>query len=334
MKVGSFWLKRLGICSLAVFSFWSASSYAPAAAADFPDHPISLVVPFAAGGPVDVIARAVADGMSKEINGTVVVENKPGAGGAIAFSYVGRAKPDGYTLVAVDMSFVVLSHFHDNVGYDPVKDFKMVGQTTLSTLVLVVPADSKTQDLDSFVQNARQAGEGVSIANAGLGSTPHLAGLSFAKVAKIKPLMVPYRGMTPAVTDLLAGRISSAFVGPQSAVGLVQEGKLKMLAAIGQERLKEAPNVPTFAEKGMDLPGFKRGTWYGIAAPAGTPAPVIEKLNAALNRALDKPDLQKRLEPIGIFVQKTTPSEFDGFIRDQVAQWNEIAATVKAAAKP
>jgi tripartite-type tricarboxylate transporter receptor subunit TctC len=114
----------------------------------------------------------------------------------------------------------------------------------------------------------------------------------------------------------------------------VQEGKLKMLAAIGQERLKEAPNVPTFAEKGMDLPGFKRGTWYGIAAPAGTPAPVIEKLNAALNRALDKPDLQKRLEPIGIFVQKTTPSEFDGFIRDQVAQWNEIAATVKAAAKP
>lgn len=334
MKIVSFCLRRLWICSLAVFAVLTGSTHAPAQAADFPDHPISLIVPFAAGGPVDLIARAVAEGMSKEIGGTVVVENKAGAGGAIAFSYVGRAKPDGYTLVAVDMSFVVLSHFHDNVGYDPVKDFKMVGQTTRSTLALVVPADSKTQDLESFIQNARKGGEAVSIGNAGIGSTPHLAGLAFAKVAKIKPLMVPYRGMAPAVTDLLAGRISSAFASPQSAVALVKEGKLKMLAAIGQERLKEAPGVPTFAEKGMDLPGFARGTWYGVAAPAGTPAPVIEKLNAALNRALDKPDLQKRLEPLGIFVQKTTPSEFDGFIRDQVTQWNEIASTVKADAKP
>ena len=330
MKIVSFCLKRLWICSLAVVGALPASSFAPAAAADFPDHPISLIVPFAAGGPVDVIARAVADGMSKEIDGTVVVENKPGAGGAIAFGYVGRAKPDGYTLVAVDMSFVVLSHFHDNVGYDPVKDFKMVGQSTLSTLVLVVPADSKTPDLESFIQNARKAGEGVSIGNAGIGSTPHLAGLSFAKVARIKPLMVPYRGMTPAITDLLAGRIAGAFVAPPGAVGLVKEGKLKMLAAIGRERLKEAPDVPTFAEKGMDLPGFGRGTWYGLAAPAGTPAAVVDKLNAALNRALERQDLQKRLESIGVYVQKTTPSEFDGFIREQVSQRNEIAAAVKA----
>ncbi|MBS0536730.1 MAG: tripartite tricarboxylate transporter substrate binding protein [Proteobacteria bacterium] len=334
MKVVDFCLKRLWICSLAVLGVLPGSTHAPAVAAEFPDHPISLVVPFAPGGPVDVIARAVADGMSKEIDGTVVIENKPGAGGAIAFSYVGRAKPDGYTLVAVDMSFVVLSHFHDNVGYDPVKDFKMVGQTTLSTLVLVVPADSTTPDLQSFVEHARQAGEGVSIGNAGLGSTPHLAGLSFAKVAKIKPLMVPYRGMTPAITDLLAGRISSAFVAPPGAVGLVKEGKLKMLATIGRERLKEAPDVPTFAEKGLDLPGFGRGTWYGLAAPAGTPAAIVDKLNAALNRALDRPDLQKRLESIGVYVQKTSPSEFDGFIRDQVAQWNGIAAAVKADAKP
>ena len=334
MKVGIFWLKRFCLCSFFALGLLPASFTSRAAAAEFPDHPITLVVPFAAGGPVDVIARAVADGISKEINGTVVVENKAGAGGAIAFAYVARSKPDGYTLVAVDMSFAVLSHFHNDVGYDPVKDFKMIGQTTESTLVLVVPADSKTPDLESFIANARKAGDGVSIANAGLGSTPHLAGLSFAKAAKIEPLMVPYRGMTPAVTDLLAGRITSAFVGPQSAMGLVQEGKLKMLAAIGQERLKEAPSVPTFAEKGIDLPGFKHGTWYGIAAPAGTPPAVIEKLNAALNRALAKPDVQKRLEPLGIFVRKTTPAEFDSFISDQVSQWNEIASKVKASAKP
>lgn len=334
MKVGSSWSKRIYVSSLVVFCSLCGLLQPRALAANFPDRPISLVVPFAAGGPVDVIARAVADGLAKELNGTVVVDNKAGAGGAIAFSYVARSKPDGYTLVAVDMSFAVLPHFHRDAGYDPDKDFRMIGQTTRSTLVLVVPADSKTPDLKSFIQNARRTGEGVSIANAGIGSTPHLAALSFAKVAKIKPLMVPYRGMTPAVTDLLAGRITSAFVGPQSAIGLVKEGKLKMLAAIGQKRLKEAPGVPTFSEKGMNLPGFKRGTWYGLAAPAGTPTPIIERLNAALNRALDKPDLQKRLEPLGIYVQKTTPSEFDGFVRDQVAQWNEIAATVKADAKP
>ena len=331
MKVGSVSLKRLCASSLVACGLLSGLFHSRATAAEFPDRPITLIVPFAAGGPVDVIARAVADGIAKEINGTVVVENKAGAGGAIAFAYVARSKPDGYTLVAVDMSFAVLSHFHNDVGYDPVKDFKMVGQTTESTLVLVVPADSKTPDLESFIENARKAGDGVSIANAGLGSTPHLAGLSFAKAAKIAPLMVPYRGMTPAVTDLLAGRITSAFVGPQSAVGLVQEGKLKMLAAIGQQRLKEAPAVPTFAEKGIDLPGFKRGTWYGLAAPAGTPKAVIDKLNAALNRALDKPDVQKRLEPLGIFVKKTTPSEFDSFIAEQVTQWNGIAAQVKTA---
>ena len=334
MKVGSVWLKRLRIGSLAIVGLLHGSFNSPAAAADFPDHSISLVVPFAAGGPVDVIARAVAEGLSKELDGTVVVENKAGAGGAIAFGYVARSKPDGYTLVAVDMSFAVLSHFNKDVGYDPVKDFRMIGQTSRSTLVLVVPGDSPTPNLESFIQHARKAGQGVSIANAGIGSTPHLAGLALARVANIDPLMVPYRGMTPAVTDLLGGRIASAFVAPQSAVALVAEGKLKMLAAIGEDRLKEAPGVPTFAEKGMDLPGFKRGTWYGLAAPAGTPAPVVEKLNAALNRALDKPELQKRLEPLGIFVHKTKPSEFDDFIRDQVSQWNSIAATVKSVAKP
>ena len=257
MKVGSSWSKRICVSSLVVFCSLSGFFQPRALAANFPDRPISLVVPFAAGGPVDVIARAVADSLAKELNGTVVVDNKAGAGGGIAFSYVARSKPDGYTLVAVDMSFAVLPHFHRDAGYDPDKDFRMIGQTTRSTLVLVVPADSKTPDLESFIQNARRAGEGVSIANAGIGSTPHLAALSFAKVAKIKPLMVPYRGMTPAVTDLLAGRITSAFVGPQSAIGLVKEGKLKMLAAIGQKRLKEAPGVPTFSEKGMNLPGFQ-----------------------------------------------------------------------------
>jgi tripartite-type tricarboxylate transporter receptor subunit TctC len=334
MKCGSSWFRRTIVYSVIGFAFLLDTSCLPATAENFPDHPISLVVPFSAGGPVDIIARTVANGLAKEINGAVVVENKPGAGGAIAFSYVARAKPDGHTLVAVDMSFAALSHFHNNVGYDPVKDFNMVGETAQSTLVLVVRADSKTPDLESFIQNARASGDRMSIANAGLGSTPHLAALSFAKAAKIDPLMVPYRGMTPAVTDLLAGQITSAFVGPQSAIGLVKDGKLKMLAAIGQKRLKEAPTVPTFAEKGLQLPGFDRGTWYGIAAPAGTPKSIIAKLNAALNRALDMPEIQSRLEPLGIVVRKATPSEFDSFVRDQVSQWNEIASKVKTHAKP
>ena len=297
-------------------------------ASDYPVRPITLVVPFAAGGPVDLIARTAADALSKEINQRVVVENKGGAGGAIAFGYVAHAKPDGYTLVSVDMSFAVLSHFQSHTGFDPLKDFRMIGQTTRSTLVLVVPADSKTGDLASFIANARKSGRDVSLATAGPGSTPHLAALSFSKAAKIDPLMVPYRGMTPAVTDLLAGRVTGAFVGPQSAVGLVKEKKLKMLAAIGQERLDMAKEVPTFAEKGLDLPGFKHGTWYGLAAPAGTPDAIINKLNAALNRALHKPEVQNRLRPLGIFVATTTPAAFQSFIHDQVLSWDAIAAKV------
>ncbi len=294
----------------------------------YPARPITLVVPFAAGGPVDLIARTAADALSKEIKQTVVVENKAGAGGSIAFSSVAHAKPDGYTIVSVDMSFAVLSHFQTHAGFDPLKDFKMIGQTTRSTLVLVVPADSKMGDLASFIANASKSGHDVSLATAGPGSTPHLAALSFSKAAKIDPLMVPYRGMTPAVTDLLGGRVTGAFVGPQSAVGLVKEKKLKMLAAIGQQRLEMAKDVPTFAEKGLDLPGFRQGTWYGLAAPAGTPDAIINKLNAALNRALRKPEVQQRLRPLGIFVATTTPAAFQSFIHDQVLSWNEIASKV------
>lgn len=297
-------------------------------AGGYPVRPITLIVPFAAGGPVDLIARTAADALAKEINQTVVVENKPGAGGAIAFSYVAHAKPDGYTLVSVDMSFAVLSHFQNHTGFDPLKDFKMVGQTTRSTLVLVVPGNSKSDSLASFIANARKNGRDVSLATAGPGSTPHLAALSFSRAAKIDPVMVPYRGMTPAVTDLLGGRVTGAFVGPQSAVGLVKEKKLKMLAAIGQERLEMAKDVPTFAEKGLDLPGFRQGTWYGLAAPAGTSDVIIKKLNVALNRALQKPEVQKRLQPLGIFVATTTAAAFQSFIHDQVLSWNEIASKV------
>ena len=293
-------------------------------ASGYPVRPITLVVPFAAGGPVDLIARTAAEALSKEIKQTVVVENRPGAGGAIAFNYVAHAKPDGYTLVSVDMSFAVLAHFQRHTGFDPLKDFKMVGQTTRSTLVLVVPADSKTGDLASFIANARKPGHNVSLATAGPGSTPDLAAVSFSKAAKIDPVMVPYRGMAPAVTDLLAGRITGAFVGPANAVGLVKEKKLKMLAAIGQERLEMAKDVPTFAEERLELPGFTRGTWYGIAAPAGTPDAIIKKLNGALNRALKDPEVYTKLQPLGIFVATTTPSAFDSFIRDQVRRWNEI----------
>jgi tripartite-type tricarboxylate transporter receptor subunit TctC len=334
MRIKDAFFNRL----LAGFLLLLAALLNPAAsraesAAEFPKRPITLVVPFSAGGPVDLIARTAADALSKEINENVVVENKPGAGGSIAFTYVAHAKPDGYTLVSVDMSFAVLSHFQSQVGYDPVKDFKMIGQTTRSTLVLVVPADSKTEDVASFIENARKSGRGISLATAGPGSTPHLAALSFSKAAKIDPLMVPYRGMTPAVTDLIAGRVNGAFVGPQSAIGLAKDKKLKILAAIGQERLAAAKDVPTFAEKGIVLPGFKQGTWYGIAAPAGTPADIVNKLNAALNRALSKPEIQERLRPLGIFVAKTSPSEFDTFIHEQVVRWNEIASEAKAATK-
>ena len=317
-------LTVLGI--LAILTPQTAS--AQSAADSFPDRAITLMVPFAAGGPVDLIARAAAQALSEEIGKPVIVENRVGAGGAVACVAVAHAPADGYTLLAVDVSFVVVPLFQPDAGYDPVKDFRMVGLTSRSTLALAIAPNSDVNDLDGFIESARKLGRGVAVAHAGIGSTPFMAAVAFSQAAKIDPLMVSYRGMTPALNDLIANRVNAGFVGPASVVGLAQDKKVKVLAVMGKQRLSSEPDVPTFAERGVMISGFEQGTWYGIAAPAGTPEAIIGKLNAALDRALQKKDVSARLNPSDIVISTSNPGEFDAFVRSQADHWKEVVAKV------
>ncbi len=311
---------------LAVLSVGFPSSLRAQNASDvFPNRPITIVVPFAAGGPVDFIARTVAQGMSDETGKPIVVENRAGAGGAIGCVAAAHAAPDGYTLLAVDISFVVVPLIRPQTAYDPVKDFRMIGSTTNSTMALALAPGTKADDLKGFIELARREGN-ISFANAGSGSTPHLAAVSFSQAAKIDPLMVSYRGMSPALNDLVGSQVSAAFLGASNAIGLYQDRKVKLLAVMGNQRLAGTPEVPTFAEQGLVLPGFEQGTWYGLAAPAGTPDAVIETLSASLNRALAKPEVVQRLRPSSIFVQPSKSAEFDDFIRTQVSHWKGLVA--------
>ncbi len=238
-----------------------------------------------------------------------------------------HAAPDGYTLVAVDISLVTVPLVQAQASYDPIKDFRMVGPTSRSTLALLVAPASPASTVADFVAMTQRDPGAVTLAHPGIGSTPHLGALSFSQAAKVKPVLVPYQGMAPATTDLISNRISGLFTAPSGGISLAREGKVKMLAVMGQQRLSEMPDVPAFAETGLMLAGFEKGTWYGIAAPAGTPDAVIAKLNAALNKALEREAVADRLAASDIFVQQGSADAFEKFVADQSVFWKKTIAT-------
>lgn len=296
-------------------------------AADYPSRQITLINPFAAGGPTDLIARVVAQALGDVFGKPVVVEDRPGAGGDVAFTAVAHSAPDGYTLAAVDISLVTVPLVQAHAGYDPIKDFRMVGPTTHSTLAFLVAPATPPSTIADFVAMVQRDPNAVTLAHPGIGSTPYLGCVSFSQAAKIKPLLVPYGGMAPATTDLMSNRITGLFTAPSGGISLARAGKVKMLAVMGKKRLSEMPAVPTFAEAGLTLAGFEEGTWYGIGAPAGTPDAIIAKLNAALNRVLESKGVADRLAASDIFVQTGTAAAFQNFVSDQYAFWKKTIAT-------
>jgi tripartite-type tricarboxylate transporter receptor subunit TctC len=300
---------------------------------DFPVRPITLIVPFAAGGLVDLIARVTAQGLSDELGKTITVENRPGAGGAIAATTVANAAANGYTLLATDISFVSVPQVLERKSYNPAKDFKMVGSTGRSALALAVSPSIKVDTLRDFVHFSSKPESNATFAHAGIGSTPHLAAVSFAQAANIRPLLVPYGGMTPATNDLVGNRITAAFMGTPQAAELAGKGMLKTLGVTSQRRVASNPDVPTFSESGLTLAGFEHGTWYGIAAPAGTPDAVIQKLNAALNRALKRLSVVERFAPADVIPFPTSATEFQNFVADQSRNWSAVLEKAKIKAQ-
>jgi len=297
-------------------------SVAPAAAAEYPTRPITLVVPYAAGGGNDVIARIVAEKMATSLGQSIVIENRGGAGGTIATRQVARAEPDGYTILIATSSLAINPSLYPNVGYDPRKDFAGVGLIASSGNILLVHPSVAARSVGELIALARQQPGKLTFGSTGTGSSVHLAAELFAGMAGIKISHIPYKGSAPALNDLVGGHVSMIFSTAASAAGLVKDGsKVRALAVTGSKRSALFPDLPTVAEA---LPGYEAVLHYGIVAPAGTPRPIVEKLNAALNAALATEDIKRRLAPEGAEALPVRPEEHDADIAAEEAKWSEI----------
>jgi tripartite-type tricarboxylate transporter receptor subunit TctC len=293
-----------------------------AKAADYPTRPIMLVVPYPAGGGNDVLARVVADKMSANLGQRIVVENRGGAGGTIATRQVAKSEPDGYTLLIATSSLAINPSLYANVGYDPRKDFAPIGLIASSSNVVLVHPSVPARSIAGLVVLAKQQPGKLDFASTGPGSSVHLAAELFAAMAGVKLNPVPYKGTGPALTDLVGGHVAIMFSPMAGAIGLVRDSKVLALAVTGSKRTALFPDLPTVAEAG--LPGYEAVLHYGIVAPAGTPRPIVEKLNAALNAALASDDVKHRLAIDGAEPLPSTPEQYTADIAREEAKWSEI----------
>ena len=300
-------------------------------AQDYPTKPVMLVVPYAAGGGNDVLARVAADPMSKHLGQQIVVDNRGGAGGSIGTRQVAKAAPDGYTLVIGGTgSLAINPTLYDNVGYDPRKDFAPVGMIAAGALIILVHPSVKANTVEELIALAKKEPGKVNYASAGIGSGIHLGAELFAHMAGIKLTHVPYKGTGPALNDLLGGHVMMYFSSIPSAVPMVKDGRLRALAVTGTQRSKLFPDVPTVAET---LPGYETVLRYGIVAPAGTPAPIIGKLNKALRAGLAQESVTKRLEAMGVEPLPGSPEDYAADIDREEKKWSEIVKLSGAKAK-
>lgn len=294
---------------------------AQALADEYPTRPITLIVPYVAGGGNDVMARIVGDKMSLALGQPIVIENRGGAGGSIATRQVAKSEPDGYTLgLGGTGTLAIDPTLYSNVGYDPRKDFEPVGLIATSALVVLVNPSVPAHSIKELIALAGQ--QPLNFASAGTGSGIHLGTELFASMAGITLTHVPYKGSGPALTDLLGGHVAIYFSSLPPAIGLVKEGKLRALAVTGPTRSAIFPDLPTVAEAG--LPGYEAVLHYGIVAPAKTPAPIIEKLNKALRAALANPEVAARITADGAEPLPSTPAEYAADINREETKWSDI----------
>ncbi len=310
---------------LLVATVATANIFGTASAQDYPNHPITVVVPFPAGGPSDVVARIVTEQMSRTLGQSLVIENVGGAGGTIGSARVAAATSDGYTLLAGSMgSHVAAPVLTPNIKYDPARDFVAIGPTAHSPAVIVARKDFPAKDLQEFVALLKRNAGAYKQAHGGIGASSHMACLLFTSEIGVKPTLVAYRGTGPAMNDLIGGHVDffceqSVSVSKQAASGVI-----KAYAVSAAERLAALPNVPTAKEAGFN---YLMSIWAGIFAPKGTPAPVVAKLADALDKALDDIDVRKRLNDLGGSVPgkaERTPLAFDAYVRAEIARWAPI----------
>lgn len=290
----------------------------------YPSKPVTIVVPYAPGGGADILARAVGQKLAAMWGQPVVVDNKAGAGASIGTAFVAKAPADGYTLLMASPSHTINASLYKNLPFDAIKSFSPIVLVASGPLALVVPARSPVGNLKDFVQQARKP-KSLNFASAGPGSSPHLAGELFNDLAKSRMVHVAYRGTGPALTDLLGGQVEAMFAPVPTVISHLKSGAMKALAVTSVKPFQALPGVPPV---GQELPGYEVLQWWGLVAPAGTPAAVIQKVNADVAAVLRSPEMQEKLAGMGADAGGEPPAAFAGLIAAEVPKW---AALIKAA---
>jgi len=304
----------------------AAALFAAAAAAqDYPTHTISIVVPFAAGGPTDTVTRLVAQSMTKTLGQTVIVENVAGAGGTIGVEKVATAKPDGYTLLLMHIGISTAPSLYRNLRFDPTKDLEPIGLVTNVPMTVIGNKDFPPKDMKELIAYVKANKDKVTYANAGVGAASHLCGMLLMTAIQTDVTTVPYKGTGPAMTDLIGGQVNFMCDQTTNTTPQIKGGKIKGYAVTTKTRVPSLPELPTMDEAGV--PGFEVAVWHGLYAPKDTPKPVIDKLTKALQAALKDPAVVTRFEELGtepVPESQATPAALGAHLKSEIAKWAPI----------
>jgi tripartite-type tricarboxylate transporter receptor subunit TctC len=299
------------------------TSAAFAAEPDYPTKPVSIIVAYAPGGQGDVFARLVGEKLSTIYKQPVVVDNKPGVSGTVGTRIAAKAKNDGYTLLLGQTGEIAVNRLLiKDIGYDPLKELVPVVMIGNAPLVMLAPADAPYNTVNEFIQMARAKPGDFSYGSVGAGTPGHLSAVALGLGAKLNMVHVPYKGVGPLLSDLMAGRLQAFFSSASAAMPQIKGGKLKALGVTTPKRMTSLPDVPTIAESG--LPGFSYTLWGGLFAPAGTPATVIDSLNREVNTLLSQPEIRTRLEADNVAVPKNTPAEFADYVKSESVKFEKL----------
>ncbi|HSV83770.1 MAG TPA: tripartite tricarboxylate transporter substrate binding protein [Ramlibacter sp.] len=292
------------------------------AQAGWPNRPIKLIVPFAPGGGSDIIARTIATKLSARLGQPIIIDNRGGGGGILGVDAAAKAAPDGYTLLFTTTAFATNAAASRKLPYDSAKDFTPIGQIGATPLLVVVAGDSRIRTLRDLIEAAKAKPGAVNYGSGGMSSMSHLGMEYLATAAKIKITHVPYKGMAPAFTDVMAGNIQVGMSTFASAAGMMEAGKLRGLAVTSAQRLPFAPNLPTVAESGV--PGFQVDFWWGLMAPARVPAEVVKRVNEELNAVLAQPEAREILARDAAVPTPSTPEGFSRLVAQDLARWSKL----------